>query len=131
MMRPSILIVEDERPVLELLRVILSMDYQVMSAPNGEEAMILLEMVRPDLVLLDIGLGHGPSGLELCQLIRGDLSTRHLPILVLSGRGEELRSISLAAGANGFISKPYSPAYLLDRVAVLLGLEPEGRQHGQ
>jgi DNA-binding response OmpR family regulator len=130
-MKPCVLIIENERNVLDLLVVILSMDYQVLTAPNAEEAIILLEFVRPDLVLLDIGLGHGLSGLELCQLIRGDLSTRHLPILVLSGKGEEMRSISLAAGANGFIGKPYSPAYLLDLVATLLGLGPEGIAHGQ
>jgi CheY-like chemotaxis protein len=127
-MKPVVLIVEDEKNVLDLLVVILSMDYQVITAKSGEEAMLKMELAKPDLILLDIGLGFGLSGLEVCMLLKADMATRHIPILCLSGQAEKARNICMAAGANGYISKPYSPAYLLDRVATLLGLDAMGNR---
>ena len=120
-MKPLILIVEDEPPLQKLLAYNLeAVGFEVAQAYDGEEAVTLIDERAPDLVLLDWMLPQ-LSGLELCRRLRRRPETAHLPIIMLTARGEEhdrLRGLDL--GADDFITKPFSPAELVARIRAVL-----------
>ncbi|MCC2663906.1 MAG: phoB, partial [Geminicoccaceae bacterium] len=120
-MKPLILIVEDEPPLQKLLAYNLeAAGFEVTQAYDGEEAITLVEERPPDLLLLDWMLPQ-LSGLELCRRLRRRPETAHLPIIMLTARGEEhdrLRGLDL--GADDFITKPFSPAELVARIRAVL-----------
>ncbi len=120
-MKPRILIVEDEQPLVTLLRYNLEAEgYQVMVEANGDEAVSRLHDVIPDLLILDWML-PGLSGIELCRRIRQRPETKSLPIIMLTARGEESERIrGLATGADDYVVKPFSVAELMARVKALL-----------
>ncbi len=120
-MRPLILVVEDEPPLQKLLAYNLgAAGFEVAAALDGEEAITLLEERIPDLVLLDWMLPQ-LSGLELCRRLRRRQSTAHVPIIMLTARGEEPdRLRGLDTGADDFITKPFSPAELVARIRAVL-----------
>lgn len=127
MAQQVILVVEDHEFVRGLLALTLSTTYQVFTAENGEIAMDMIGKVQPDLLILDIGLGDGVmDGYELLELLRGAWCGRNVPILMMSGHGEEARIACMRAGASGYITKPYSPTHLLDRVDAFLCRNPGG-----
>ena len=114
---PKILIVEDEPSQLELLSYNLSVEgYQVLKADTGEEGLLLLEETEVDLILLDWMLPQ-VSGLEICRQIKRNKNTQHIPVIMLTARGEEEDKVrGLDTGADDFIVKPYSIKELLARV---------------
>ena len=116
-MKPLILVVEDEPPLQKLLAYNLeAAGFAVVQAFDGEEAMTLIEERQPDLLLLDWMLPQ-ISGLEVCRRLRRRSDTAHLPIIMLTARGEEPdRLRGLDTGADDFISKPFSPAELIARI---------------
>ena len=118
---PHILIVEDEEPIVLLLRYNLEAEgYKVTHAAQGDEAEVLLREEIPDLVLLDWML-PGLSGIELCRRIRARQETQSLPIILLTARGEESERVrGLATGADDYVVKPFSVPELLARVRALL-----------
>ncbi len=120
-MTPSILIVEDETPLVTLLRYNLEREgYRVAEAHDGEEAMLILSEETPDLVLLDWMLPH-VSGLEVCRQLRRREETRDVPIIMLTARGEEADKLrGLDSGADDYITKPFSPAELIARIRAVL-----------
>ncbi|MFO1074574.1 MAG: phosphate regulon transcriptional regulator PhoB [Geminicoccaceae bacterium] len=120
-MKPVILIVEDEPPLQKLLAYNLeAAGFAVIQAYDGEEALTLIEERTPDLVLLDWMLPQ-LSGLEICRRLRRRPDTAHLPIIMLTARGEEPdRLRGLDTGADDFISKPFSPAELIARIRAVL-----------
>ena len=120
-MTPSILIVEDETPLVTLLRYNLEREgYRVAEAHDGEEAMLILREETPDLVLLDWMLPH-VSGLEVCRQLRRRDETRDVPIIMLTARGEEADKLrGLDSGADDYITKPFSPAELIARIRAVL-----------
>lgn len=120
-MNPLVLIVEDELPLQKLLSYNLkSAGFDVVQAYDGEEAVTLIEERLPDLILLDWMLPQ-LSGLELCRRLRRRSHTAHLPIIMLTARGEEPdRLRGLETGADDFITKPFSPAELVARVRAVL-----------
>lgn len=123
----KVLIVEDEAPLAELLRYNLeAAGYKVLHADSGEEAEILVAEERPDLILLDWML-PSVSGIEICRRLRSRSETRHLPILMLTARGEEADRIrGLATGADDYVVKPFSLPELMARVkAILRRASPE------
>ena len=125
-MKPLILVVEDEPPLQKLLAYNLeAAGFAVAQAYDGEEAQVLIEERIPDLLLLDWMLPH-LSGLELCRRLRRRAETAHLPIIMLTARGEEPdRLRGLDTGADDFIAKPFSPAELIARIrAVLRRISP-------
>ena len=120
-MKPVVLIVEDEAPLVTMLRYNLEREgFAVDEATNGEEALLRIAERRPDAVLLDWMLPH-VSGLEICRQIRRAPSTRSLPVIMLTARGEESDRIrGFETGADDYVTKPFSPRELLARVAAVL-----------
>jgi two-component system phosphate regulon response regulator PhoB len=121
MARPYILIVEDEEPLVLLLRYNLEAEgYEVDAATRGDEAELKLKERQPDLVILDWML-PALSGIELCRRLRARAETASTPIIMLTARGEEDERIrGLATGADDYVVKPFSVAELLARVGALL-----------
>ena len=126
----SLLIVEDERDILNLLNYhFQSQGYSTQAVQDGEQALKILRHSIPDLILLDIML-PGMSGMEVCQQIRSRKETKDIPIIMLTAKGEEADRISgLECGADDYVVKPFSPKELLLRVQAVLrrGSKSEGR----
>lgn len=118
----TILIVEDKGSVLELLKVILE-SHQVVQASDATQGIELARLTRPDLILLDLNLQAHHDGLDVCRILRGDPNPAlaRVPIVILTGATtEEDIKAALAAGADSYMSKPYSPSTLLALVARIL-----------
>ena len=117
----SILIIEDDSDLAELMAITLrTVGHEIHHAPDGRSALAALQVSRPDLVLLDIMLPD-IVGFSLCEALRRLTATDRLPILVVSACDEyEARPLAIAAGANGFLAKPFEPRQLLARVRTLL-----------
>lgn len=120
-MSATILIVDDEPAQLELLRYNLEKaGFETVQADNGLRAIDLVEDTDPDLVVLDWMMPEA-SGVDVCRELRARASTRLLPIIMLSARGEEGdRALGLDTGADDYITKPFSPRELVARVKALL-----------
>ncbi len=126
-MTPSILVVEDEPAIRELLRVnLVAAGYEVREAPDAESAQREIRDALPHLVLLDWML-PGRSGLLLAKDLRGDARTRLLPIIMITARAEEADKIAgLEAWVDDYVTKPFSPRELKARIkAVLRRRAPE------
>jgi two-component system phosphate regulon response regulator PhoB len=126
-MKPRILIVEDEPALVEMLRYNLEKEgFDVATAQDGEAGLTAVEESKPDLILLDWMLPH-VSGLEICRQLRRKQSTRTLPIIMLTARGEESDRVrALDVGADDYVTKPFSPGELTARIrAVLRRAHPE------
>jgi two-component system phosphate regulon response regulator PhoB len=124
---PRVLIVEDEEPIAELVAVNLRHNgFAPIWAEDGESAQRELDAVLPDVILLDWML-PGASGLQLARRWRSDARTKQIPILMLTARGDEPDKVSgLDAGADDYITKPFSTQELLARIrAVLRRRAPE------
>ncbi|WP_205963738.1 phosphate regulon transcriptional regulator PhoB [Roseicella aquatilis] len=119
--RPTILVVEDEVPLLTLLRYNLEKQgFRVEEASDGQEALLRVAEARPDLVLLDWMLPQ-LSGLEVCRQLRRRPATRDLPIIMVTARTEQQDSVrALDTGADDYISKPFAMDGLLARIRALL-----------
>ena len=125
--QPRVLIVEDEPSIAELVAVNLRHNgFQPVWAEDGQAAQRELDAVLPDVILLDWML-PGQSGLALARKWRGDARTKPIPILMLTARGDEPDKVAgLDAGADDYITKPFSTQELLARVrAVLRRRAPE------
>ena len=124
----KILIIEDEKDIVELLRYNLEKEgFQVASAGDGVTGLAQVRRTAPDLLVLDLMLPKLP-GLEICKEVRRDQSLNRLPILMLTARGEEAdRVLGLELGADDYVTKPFSPRELVARVKALLRrAEPGG-----
>ena len=122
-----VLVVEDEAAIAELISINLRhAGYEVSVASDADQAQLLIDRVLPDLVLLDWML-PGQSGLQLAKRWRSAARTRELPIIMLTARAEEVDKISgLDAGADDYLTKPFSTKELLARIrAVLRRKAPE------
>jgi len=127
---PTILVVEDEPAILELLKVNLAdAGYDVEGVGDAEAAHALLKGALPDLVLLDWML-PGQSGLALARALRADPRTRELPIIMVTARGDEAdRVAGLESWVDDYVTKPFSPRELKARIkAVLRRRAPEAAQ---
>ena len=126
-MKPLVLIVEDEPAQVEALRYNLEKKgYRTAVAPDGEEALMLVEEEAPDLVILDWMLPD-LSGIQICRQLKTRPKTRAIPIIMLTARGEEADRVrGLESGADDYVVKPYSPSEMIARVqAVLRRSRPE------
>lgn len=116
--RPRALVVDDEEPLVELVRSYLEREgLDVAAALDGERAVELVRELAPDVVVLDLML-PGIDGIEVCRRIRG-FSDAY--VLMLTARAEELdKIVGLSTGADDYLTKPFSPAELVARVRALL-----------
>ncbi len=129
-MTPTILVVEDEPAIMELLKVnLVDAGYEVQSASDAETANSLLKEKLPDLLLLDWML-PGQSGLAFAKQLRADARTKELPVIMVTARSDEAdRVAGLEAWVDDYVTKPFSPRELKARIkAVLRRRAPEAAQ---
>jgi two-component system phosphate regulon response regulator PhoB len=119
--KPTLLLVEDDRALADLLMWHFDREgYDIVRTADGDEALILAEERTPDLVILDWMI-EGVSGIEVCRRLRRRSSTAHVPIIMLTARGEESDRIrGLETGADDYVTKPFSPRELIARVGAVL-----------
>lgn len=130
MARETILLVDDEEDILQLLEYNLSKEgYNVVCVTTGEDALNQARAIAPDLIVLDLML-PGLDGLDVCRELRAHSATRRIPIVMLTARGEEPDVVAgLEIGADDYITKPFSPRVLTARVKAALRrsrVEPVG-----
>jgi DNA-binding response OmpR family regulator len=124
-MPPSILSVDDERDVTELVRFHLTKaGYEVSTASSGREAIEAIRCHRPDLVLLDLMLPD-IDGFGVCEILRRNAATATVPIMILTAWATaDSRSVGLELGAQDYVTKPFSPHDLVGRVNRLFRMGP-------
>ncbi|RJQ67970.1 MAG: response regulator [Desulfobacteraceae bacterium] len=117
MSKETILVVDDEEDILELVRFHLSREgFAVLCAETGEAAFRIIKENRIDLLLIDLML-PGIDGLELTRRLKSDQHTRSIPVVMLSAKGEEVDIVTgLELGADDYVTKPFSPRVLVARV---------------
>ena len=115
------LIADDEKNQIELISFHLEKNgFDVIKAEDGETAFELISERRPDIIILDWMMPND-SGISICRRVRSSKELRHLPIIILSARGEDIdTSHGLSSGADDYITKPFSPIELIARVKSLL-----------
>ena len=121
MTKETILIVDDEEDIIELIKYNLKNEgYSILTAQSGEQAIKIAKLSLPDLIVLDLML-PGIDGLEVTRYLRSAEQTRDMPIVMLTAKGEESDIITgLELGANDYISKPFSPKVLVARIRAIL-----------
>jgi len=121
MPKERILVVDDEEDILELVRFNLSKEgYQAICAETGERAVEMARSEVPDLIVLDLML-PGMDGLEVTKFLKKDPETQHIPIVMLTAKGEESDVVTgLELGADDYVTKPFSPKILLARIKAVL-----------
>jgi two-component system phosphate regulon response regulator PhoB len=121
MAKSKILIVEDEASLVEVLTYNLQREgYEAVVAKEGREGLRKVQMLLPDLLILDLML-PGLNGLDICREVRSSPRTANIPILMLTARAEETdQVIGFAVGADDYVTKPFSVKVLMQRIKVLL-----------
>ncbi len=121
MAKESILVVDDERDILELVEYNLSSrGFNVTMAESGERALSIARAQTPDLILLDLML-PGLDGMEVCRALKSNTRTSSIPVIMLTAKGEEGDVVhGLEVGADDYITKPFSPKVLLARIRAVL-----------
>ena len=117
MIRPTVLLVEDEPAQREMLAYNLEAEgFDVIIADNGEDGLILVDESDPDLIVLDWMMPQ-LSGIEVCRRLKSNSKTRQIPVIMLSARAEEVDRVrGLETGADDYVVKPYSVIELMARV---------------
>src|SRR5258708_552110 len=120
-MNQQILIVEDERDIVQVLEFALrAAGFDPVVAHDGETARARIQQRLPDLVLLDLMLPDLP-GTEICKQLKGNPKTKHIPVLMLTARGEEIdRVVGVELGADDLVTKPFSVRELVLRIKAIL-----------
>lgn len=121
MAKASVLIVEDDPDIVELLQYTLEREgYGVLVAQNGEKGLAEARRRKPGLILLDLML-PGLDGLEVCRALKGEEATKAIPIVMLTAKGEESDVVvGLEFGADDYVRKPFSPRELVARIRTVL-----------
>lgn len=119
----KILITDDQPEVRALVEVTLrSGDYQVFQASSGEEALIIARAEKPDLVIMDVMMPGKIDGLEATRQLKQNPETGDCVILLLTGRTQDKdREMGMAAGADDYFFKPFSPLDLIRKVEAVIG----------
>lgn len=120
--RPRILIAEDDESLRALIRLTIELgDVEILEAADGEAALAEARRLRPDLVILDWSM-PGRSGLDVCRQLRSDARTAEATIVMITARAQDAdRLAGLDAGADRYLTKPFSPLELLDTLRDALG----------
>ncbi len=121
---PLILLVEDELLNQEMMQALLELEgYRVLVAARGDEALRLVEHQKPALILLDARM-PGMSGYEVCEILKTQSDTRHIPIVMLTAlESEEDRQAAIEAGVDYFMTKSVDHQVLLSRIRTLLEMQ--------
>ncbi len=127
-MTKRVLIADDEPNIVAAIEFLLKQrGYEVHAAPDGSEALRIVEQVVPDLVLLDVMMPQ-TSGYEVCQAIRKRAEWRHIKIIMLSAKGRDAEVVKgLAMGADLYVTKPFSTRELMARIDELLDSRSDGQ----
>ncbi|OGI10066.1 MAG: DNA-binding response regulator [Candidatus Margulisbacteria bacterium GWF2_35_9] len=113
----KILIVDDEKDIVELIKYnLIKSSYETIVAYDGKDAIKLIEKNKPDLILLDWML-PGMDGIEVCKHVKGNRELNHIPIIMVSAKGEEFdKVLAFEIGADDYVPKPFSMKELLARI---------------
>ncbi len=118
--RMKILIADDEPSIRLLVNDMLGKDYTILEANNGAEAIDVINLQRPDLILMDIMMPY-VDGYTACSRIKTDQATKGIPVIMLTGVGHELnKKLSQEVGADGYITKPFRLTELREKIGELL-----------
>ncbi len=118
--RKTVLIVEDEKEIHVFLNELLGEKYKIITAYNGVEALAILEKEMPDIIISDVMMPM-MDGVELCEKIKSNIKTCHIPFIMLTAKDSVLHRIEgIESGANSYIPKPFHPDHLLIRIQKLL-----------
>ena len=122
MSRGRILVVDDEIYIVHILDFSLGMEgYEVVTALDGEEALRKVQECKPDLIVLDIMMPK-MDGYETCRNLKSEEATKHIPVILLSAKGRNVdMQTGYDVGADDYITKPFSPRKLVDRINAMLG----------
>jgi len=119
-MKKKILIADDEPSIRLLVSGMLSEDYTVLEANDGAEAIDVINLQRPDLILMDIMMPY-LDGYTACSRLKANEETKGIPVIMLTGVGHELnKKLSQETGADGYITKPFSLPELREKIGELL-----------
>lgn len=126
--KPLLLLVEDNREFREFLREQLGEQYRIIDAPDGEEGERLAVEQNPSLIVSDIMMPR-VDGIELCRRIKSNLQTSHIPVILLTARtSDQNKAMGYEAGADSYISKPFSMEVLLTRIRKLIELQKQRQE---
>ena len=118
--KKKILIVDDEPNVRRLSRAILSKKFEVFEAEDGKEAIDIANAQKPDVILMDIMMPK-MDGLTACHVIKNDPATKLIPVIMVTAIGFELNiRLSQQMGATAYVTKPFAPQELLDKIGEVL-----------
>lgn len=123
-MSRKILLVDDSATVLMMERMILASErFQIVTAANGEEAQQRARTEQPDLILMDIVMPKC-NGIQACKAIKEDPATRHIPVILVTTRGEaESMEAGYSSGCNDYVTKPVNSTELLTKIRNVLGVQ--------
>ncbi|TKG97303.1 hybrid sensor histidine kinase/response regulator [Puteibacter caeruleilacunae] len=129
--KPIILAVEDNPEILNYLHNLLGADYQVCKAENGKEGIEKAIQLIPDLIISDI-LMPEMDGYELCRTLKGNIRTSHIPIILLTAKSSEESQIEgLQTGAYEYITKPFNPKILVQKVSNIIDTIQKQKEHSK
>ncbi|TMC44509.1 MAG: response regulator [Chloroflexi bacterium] len=118
----KLLVADDLVPIRQMVRITLSTQgWTIVEAKNGNEALQMVRSEKPDLVLLDVDMGPGPNGFDVCRQIKADETTKDIPVVMLTAHESDSdRAIGFAAGATQYLTKPFGPLELIDTIRGIL-----------
>jgi two-component system alkaline phosphatase synthesis response regulator PhoP len=122
MAKGRILVVDDEIYIVHILDFSLGMEgYEVVTALDGEQALEKARAEKPDLIVLDIMMPK-LDGYETCKRLKADAATKDIPVILLSAKGRNVdQKVGFEVGADDYITKPFSPRKLVERINAILG----------
>ena len=118
----KLLIADDLAPIRQMVRITLSTQgWTILEAENGQKALDMARAERPDLMLLDVDMGAGPNGFDVCRELKASEDTKDIPIVMLTAHDSESdRAVGFAAGAAQYLTKPFGPLELIDTIRTIL-----------
>jgi DNA-binding response OmpR family regulator len=118
----KLLIADDLVPIRQMVRITLSTQgWTIIEAENGQKALEMARSEHPDLMLLDVDMGAGPNGFDVCRELKAGAETKNIPIVMLTAHDSESdRAVGFAAGAAQYLTKPFGPLELIDTIRTIL-----------
>ena len=118
----KLLIADDLVPIRQMVRITLSTQgWTIIEAENGQKALDMARSEHPDLMLLDVDMGPGPNGFDVCRELKSADETKGIPIVMLTAHDSESdRAVGFAAGAAQYITKPFGPLELIVTIRTIL-----------